>query len=394
MSKLSMNNPTLVKKLICVAMIIVLSLSLLFILKVKKENENSGYDVVYVIDNSGSISKDSAYAQARTKALSTITNMAQDSNMRIGVVFFGDLIENGDVLPLTKMDESGVLAVNAFLDKEHNARNYHTDIGEGLKCAQSLFKNSSRQNAIILFSDGIDDNDFSDPSKETKKQVAKLAKKEIPIYCVYYSGSNNDLAALRNIANYYGEAEYSDTRVLSTDEIMRAIDLKLLFDVANEKNVITKLNRKEFAGAVLFLGIMILFLFQLAIHKTKGCADGEAIKELKGLMGELETVQLLCNQEALKIKKLRRNMLWNSVFNQYDFSKVDSIIGEIQTSESLMHEAKMRVENGIKNKYTMSRETYQDLSLKMKQYIKLLEKNLDFLRKENIAVSSLVSKYS
>ena len=73
---------------------------------------DKGYDVVYVIDNSGSVWKQQ---EIRNQAFRNISNLAVGADIRVGVVYFADHVY--DTLSLTSMeDKAGSEKVLKFLD--------------------------------------------------------------------------------------------------------------------------------------------------------------------------------------------------------------------------------------------------------------------------------------
>lgn len=425
MKTVSRDNKKFTKKMVCVLLIFLLLGLLYCIWDMAKTTVESGYDVVYAIDNSGSISKNSKYTKARLQAFQDITKMASGNNIRVGAVFFGDLVETRDVLPLTIMDELGTKKVSEFLDKEHDKRNYHTDIGEGLKCAQTLFKNASRKKVLILFTDGVDDNDYLDPSKETKKQVKVLEEKGIPIYCIYFDGQKNDMAALKNIVNYYGNTDYSKTRLISTDEVLKAVNLKAFLDDVYENTLVSRI---RIIDVLPYCGIACLILVvcigmlgkkdkRALVHSSKNietsqnstsskeeenrenqAADESSVsvygyKDLKSLSKELETLQLLCTQEILKWRKTRENVLWNSVLNNYDVSKMTALTADVQSVDSLLCEARIRMENKECLLSEDAKRNLNGLCQELQEKLGLLESDLDQLREENTSLASFLEQY-
>lgn len=185
-----------------------------------KNLNSKGYDVVYVIDNSGSISDEQR--KSRNQAFRNITNLAVGSDIRVGVVYFADHVDEAHTLALTSVKtEKGAKQVLESLKWEtKDEANFSTNIGTGLEKAVSLFdsQNNSRERIIILFSDGINENlqqdsSYKDAADKKTSDYAKKLKDKADIYCVYLGDDRKDTTYLTNIVNYFsGKDTYSEER--------------------------------------------------------------------------------------------------------------------------------------------------------------------------------------
>ena len=192
---------------------------------VKPANLNAeGYDVVILADNSGSVW---SQQEERDKALRGIANLAVGSDIRIGGVYFGE--KSSKTLGLTSMaDEENSTKVMDFLNMtEKDEHNRGTNLGNALKEAQKLLENQdkNRQQIIILFSDGINENLAQDVSfkaaadSETLEQAKALEEKGIWLYCVYLQKERNDEEYLRQLVNYFnGDNNYDEERFKKVEE--------------------------------------------------------------------------------------------------------------------------------------------------------------------------------
>ena len=192
---------------------------------VKPANLNAeGYDVVILADNSGSVW---SQQEERDKALRGIANLAVGSDIRIGGVYFGE--KSSKTLGLTSMaDEENSTKVMDFLNMtEKDEHNRGTNLGNALKEAQKLLENQdkNRQQIIILFSDGINENLAQDVSfkaaadSETLEQAKALEEKGIWLYCVYLQKERNDEEYLRQLVNYFnGDNDYDEERFKKVEE--------------------------------------------------------------------------------------------------------------------------------------------------------------------------------
>lgn len=189
-----------------------------------KNLNQTGYDVVFVIDNSRSVWKQQEY---RNQAFRNITNLAIGSDIRIGVVYFADRIYKE--LKLTSVEnEEGSKKVLDFLNMtDQDESNINTNIGTALQSAADMLdtQDSSRDRIVILFSDGVNENaSSSDAYKKeadsaTNEQTKRLEKMNASIYCVWIPKKNTDEETLKSIVNYYSEDNsYDKERFLTVEE--------------------------------------------------------------------------------------------------------------------------------------------------------------------------------
>ena len=180
------------------------------------------YDIVYVIDNSGSMESQDLH---RNRALRNITRLATGSDTRIGVVYFTNIATKAlDISPVKTAEESE--KVIGKLNTEARDGSF-THIGEGLKAALDMLEkqDSDREKLIILFSDGVNDLDGKQgkceldeqADKETEERAQLAEKRGIPIYCVLLKkvnkGGAEDEAYLADLVNYFhkpGDDGYED----------------------------------------------------------------------------------------------------------------------------------------------------------------------------------------
>lgn len=186
--------------------------------KTPPQNLNSkGYDIVYVIDNSKSIWSQQEF---RNQAFRNISNLAVGSDIRIGIVYFANDIYKKKSLTSMEKEEKSKKVMKFLNMKEQNIKNKDTNIGVALKEAADMFKdqNSSRERIVILFSDGINENDAQNAAykrqanDKTKKQVARLKKQGVQIYCVYLQKSYNNEAYLKDLVNYFSKSNSYDSK--------------------------------------------------------------------------------------------------------------------------------------------------------------------------------------
>lgn len=195
---------------------------------VKKDPINmksQGYDVVYVIDNSKSVWKQQ---EIRNQAFRNITNLAVGADIRIGIVYFADHVYEDYKLSLTSMENADDRdKVMKKLDMtQRDYRNVDTNIGNALEEAAALFdaQDSSRKRIIILFSDGINENDEQEEKykeradKKTMRQAKKLKKMDVQLHCVYLQQTRNDEEYLKELVNYFSDKNTFDKERFSKVE--------------------------------------------------------------------------------------------------------------------------------------------------------------------------------
>ncbi len=176
-----------------------------------------GYDVVFCIDNSGSVWNQQ---KIRNQALRSIGNLAVGSDIRIGGVYFGDKIYKNrkSLTPMWETEESQELLTDFFTLTEQDEENRDTNIGVALEAARELLENqdASRKQIIILFSDGINENmagddEFKKAADQKTEEQAKLLEEDgIPIYCVFLEKDRKDEDYLRRLVNYFDEGNSYD----------------------------------------------------------------------------------------------------------------------------------------------------------------------------------------
>ncbi len=249
--------------------------------KAAPDNLNqTGYDVVYVVDNSKSVWKQQDY---RNQALKNISNLAVGSDIRVGAVYFADHIYK--TLALTSVEsKEGSKKVLDFLNmKDQDKNNIDTNIGIALEAAVKLFdsQDSSRERIIVLFSDGINENLSGsrvykeDADKKTSEQVKILKGMNVSVYCVYLEKKRNDEDYLKKIVNYFSDkTDYSGERFFKVKE-SNISDLSSAFVnvfYVMQNNMKRRQIEPDSTGAVNF------YVPSLGITKLKIYLDG-AIKE-------------------------------------------------------------------------------------------------------------------
>lgn len=170
-------------------------------------------DVIFVIDNSGSM----LYSDPNKLALSAsnlFIDMCEDSDSRIGYVMYTDTIPSSQ--PLTDISNFSAELKKAIASTRYQSVG-NTDTALGLEKAFELFKldaldgKSKRKPVIILLSDG--NTDLPGPGGRTTEQSlaalevikGKLAETGIPVYAIGFNYDGKlDVKAMKNIADTTG----------------------------------------------------------------------------------------------------------------------------------------------------------------------------------------------
>ena len=189
---------------------------------------SNGLDVMLVVDNSKSVW---SQQEARNEAIRCLGSLAVGGDINMGCVYFADHLCNAK-MKLQSMEDAAqakdILAQSVFHMKEQDPGNIDTNIGVGLQAAVNAFadQNPSRKRAVILFSDGINENLAQNPSYKkaadafTKEQAQILKEKNVEIYCVYLQKRNNreNIEYLKQLVNYFENVDYAENRFKSVNE--------------------------------------------------------------------------------------------------------------------------------------------------------------------------------
>lgn len=184
----------------------------------------NGYDIVFVIDNSGSIWKQQ---DIRDAALRTVADLAVGSNVRIGAVYFANEVYS--TFQLTSVEDEASyhdVITNGLRMTKQDEANRDTNIGAGLKAGMALFEDqdTSRERVMILLSDGVNENLAQSTSyremadQETKEQVQRIQEKGYPLYCAFIEKSYGDQEYLKNLVNYFENGNTYDSRLVTISD--------------------------------------------------------------------------------------------------------------------------------------------------------------------------------
>ncbi len=215
------------KRFLVLLLCLVISMSTFAVLtsaeeSIENEREYKPLDLVIVMDNSGSM-KDSDKERTAPDAIKMLVNMMPAGDSRVGVVGFNteatyittDSKGNGALLNLNDLNDAATIKKNVSKAIYDGG----TGIGNAMFAATELLgenKNPDRCQAIILFTDGVNDLPnalLASKCEDNESSSVLWAKKNnCPIYCVGYNyrkpdgtnsmGQNGEgLKKLTNIAN-------------------------------------------------------------------------------------------------------------------------------------------------------------------------------------------------
>jgi len=226
--------------------IVFLSIALSSPIKVKIfKKENRGYDILTVLDTSGSME----YQNKLTIAKEITQNFAyKRKNDRIGLVIFGNIAYIASPLTYDKKTFSEILK-----RIYPGIAGRSTAIYDALFLSTTLFKNSKAKNKIIiLITDGID-NSSTTP---VDLVLNTLKKEHIKVYAIGL-GSEVDINALSKIASSTGGKFYLVNNLSKLKEVYKDIDS---LEKSNIKTHII-IEKKYYFQYPLFIGILFFILF-------------------------------------------------------------------------------------------------------------------------------------
>ena len=184
--------------------------------------EQDGYDVIFAIDNSGSVKK--KQREARCNALKSIVSRMVGSDFNVGIIYFSGEAYNTYGLTSMKNEDSAKEVLEHLTTVVEGRPDKNTNISSALKVAQTFLadSNPNRQPVIVLCSDGTNENTTHDLAYQeeanaaTAEIVRQLKNREnassVPIYCVYLKQLYKDAdklaleeEKLKEIVNYCPE---------------------------------------------------------------------------------------------------------------------------------------------------------------------------------------------
>ncbi|NPA87834.1 vWA domain-containing protein [Caminibacter pacificus] len=220
--------------------------------KILKTNNNLGYDIVTILDTSGSMGEYGKIENAKAIISDFATKRKND---RIGLVVFGNIAYIASPLTFDKK------SFNEILKRIYvGIAGGRTAIYDALFLSTTLFKNSHAKNKIaILITDGKDNSSITPLDIALKK----LKKAHIKVYTIGL-GPDVDAAVLEKIAKSTGGKFFYLTNANELKEVYRQINKLEKSKVAS--NIIIQ---KEYYFFYPLIAGIILFIFFLFDYRRK-----------------------------------------------------------------------------------------------------------------------------
>ena len=237
------------KKLICGVLTIILvfsllSSSLIATAALEKSPIEFNFDIVFVIDNSGSMLTSDPY-KTTLLAADLFVDMCGESNSRAGYVMYSHRIRDSLALTDISSAESRDLVKNK-LNSTRYSTNEDTDIALGLSAAYNILRDGNalsgdRKPLIILLSDGNTDlppgrpRTTEDSLAELESLKVEFKQAQIPVYSIglNYDGTL-DIPAMLSIADSTGALSYETN---SADQLPQILSEIYANRLANSKIV-------------------------------------------------------------------------------------------------------------------------------------------------------------
>ncbi len=191
-----------------------------------EENKANKYNVVFVVDESGSM-RTTDKNQFRYDSLDLFLGLMSQQGNYAGSVSFDDKILHSENLAAVEGSE-GKSALSAVI-RENTAKEGDTDIGGALEQAVNMLNSDADPDlpsAIILLTDGNTDLD-NDPTVTTKEEEESLEKKAEAIEQARAKGYPVYSVCL----NENGAADFSETQQISTATRGQAQEVKSASDL-------------------------------------------------------------------------------------------------------------------------------------------------------------------
>lgn len=193
-----------------------------------EENKTNKYNVVFVVDESGSMLRTDK-DQLRYDSLDLFLGLMSQQGNYAGAVSFDDKILHSEKLSAVDGSE-GKSALSAVI-RENTAKEGDTDIGGALEQAVNMLDSDSDPDlpsAIILLTDGNTDLD-NNPEVVSKEEEASLEKKAGAIDKAREKGYQIYSVCL----NENGAADFSETQQISSATKGQAQEVKSAADLEN-----------------------------------------------------------------------------------------------------------------------------------------------------------------
>ena len=191
-----------------------------------EENKANKYNVVFVVDESGSMLTTDKN-QLRYDSLDLFLGLMSQQGNYAGTVSFDDKILHSEKLTAVNGSE-GKSALSAVI-RENTAKQGDTDIGGALECAVNMLDGAADADlpsAIILLTDGNTDLD-NNPAAVSKEEETSLEKKAEAIDKAREKGYQIYSVCL----NENGAADFSETQQISSATQGQAQEVKSAADL-------------------------------------------------------------------------------------------------------------------------------------------------------------------
>jgi len=273
--------------------------------------ENRVYDIIFLIDNSGSIGK------LELDTLSFfIDNLKEETY--IGIISFGE--EAKILFSLQPAKEEKIKSVL----KEFNFKENYTNLNSGLNLSLNEFYKNSRKNSskiLILISDGIIDiKDKKITKKNLEKEVIEeiipnFKTQNISIYTIVCCKKQANFPLLKQISK---ETRGEMFPYVEKDDLKTALEkiLEFITPKISEKVVPEKRIEGKFWILIGLLSVFFIFLFQL-IRKRPSPKTPEDLFE--GIFENLEEIK-----KTLKKSETFIDTLWSDI-GDYGTKKIREI---------------------------------------------------------------------
>ncbi len=167
-------------------------------------NEQSGVDIIFVMDYSGSMKTNDSQNIAKGMVKSFIDTVPSES-VRIGFISYNDQILSS-ISPIAVKTQEQRDKLKSFIDAKAYSGN--TDIGLGLKFAYDIMEQETeRKKIIVLISDGETDlkgsktgRDIEISEKDRRDTIEKCKEDEIQIYTIAFGEYDGSIETLQSMS--------------------------------------------------------------------------------------------------------------------------------------------------------------------------------------------------
>jgi Ca-activated chloride channel family protein len=208
------------------------------------QNTKKGYDIVTVLDTSGSMGEYNKLENAKA----IVKNFAKKrKNDRLGLVIFGNIAYIASPLTYDKK------VFNSILERIFvNIAGGKTAMYDALFLSSNLFKGKNKK-IIILITDGIDNASITPLDVVLKK----LTKEKIKVYAIGI-GPDIDSNILKTIADKTKGKFFHITNLNQLKEVFKAIDKNEKNIIENKTVVTTYYYKYPLTAALILMSVFLL----------------------------------------------------------------------------------------------------------------------------------------